>query len=143
LGIELGGIAAVDIATGESSWFSPAPVATCSWEESESASTMRANLGLDLRCTASQPAGLVATPGVVFSGSIDGHVRAHSTEDGTVVWDFDTGRTFKGVNGAEATGGSMNYGAIVAANGMLFVTSGSGGLHQAGNALIAFSVDGE
>jgi hypothetical protein len=31
-------------------------------------------------------------PGVAFSGSLDGHLRSYSTEDGSVWWDFNTVR---------------------------------------------------
>jgi outer membrane protein assembly factor BamB len=34
----------------------------------------------------------------VFSGSVDGHMRAYGTEDGKVIWEFDAGKEFKTVN---------------------------------------------
>ena len=34
-------------------------------------------------------------PGVVFSGSTDGHLRAYSTIDGKILWDFDTAKAFQ------------------------------------------------
>ena len=33
---------------------------------------------------------VTAIPGAVFSGSMDGHLRAYKTEDGKLLWDFDT-----------------------------------------------------
>jgi polyvinyl alcohol dehydrogenase (cytochrome) len=39
---------------------------------------------------------------VVFSASLDGHVRAFSTEDGEMLWDFDTAQTYSTVNGVPA-----------------------------------------
>ena len=51
---------------------------------------------------------MTAIPGVAFSGSVDGHLRGYSTEDGRVIWDVDTIRTYKTVNGVEGHGGSMD-----------------------------------
>jgi polyvinyl alcohol dehydrogenase (cytochrome) len=80
----------------------------------------------------------------VFSGSVDGHLRAYSIATGEVVWDVDTVRTFEAVNGQEARGGSLDCAGPVVAGGMLYVNSGYGqwgGLP--GNVLLAFSVDGK
>ena len=41
-------------------------------------------------CSPAQSAAVTAIPGVVFSGSLDGHLRAYSTTDGRVIWDFNT-----------------------------------------------------
>jgi polyvinyl alcohol dehydrogenase (cytochrome) len=45
-------------------------------------------------------------PGVVFSGSFDGHIRAYSTDDGRLIWDFDTVRNYETANGVQGKGGS-------------------------------------
>ena len=82
--------------------------------------------------------------GVVFSGSVDGHLRAYSTKDGAIVWDFDTAKEFPTVNGVRARGGSIDVGGPAIAGGMVVTTSGCGqwgGL--SGNVLLAFSVDGK
>jgi polyvinyl alcohol dehydrogenase (cytochrome) len=42
----------------------------------------------------------------VFSGSLDGHMRAFDAENGRVLWDFDTARDFTAVNGVAAKGGT-------------------------------------
>jgi polyvinyl alcohol dehydrogenase (cytochrome) len=47
-------------------------------------------------------------------------------EDGEVLFQFDTARTFEAVNGVEAKGGSIDAASITAANGYLFVNSGYG-----------------
>jgi hypothetical protein len=49
-------------------------------------------------------------PGAVFSGSVDGHIRAFAAEDGHLLWDFDTARDFPTVNGVRARGGSLDGG---------------------------------
>ena len=82
-------------------------------------------------------------PGVVFSGAMDGHLRAYSTSDGKVIWDFDTVRDFSTVNGVAARGGGIDGGGAVVAGGMVFAGSGYaqfGGMP--GNVVMAFSVDG-
>ncbi|MGH9648256.1 MAG: PQQ-binding-like beta-propeller repeat protein [Bryobacteraceae bacterium] len=53
-------------------------------------------------CSPAQSAAVTVIPGVVFSGSLDGHLRAYSTEDGRLLWDFDTVRDFATVNGVKA-----------------------------------------
>jgi polyvinyl alcohol dehydrogenase (cytochrome) len=92
-----------------------------------------------LGCSPAQPAALAALPGVVFSGSMDGHLRAFSTTDGKVIWDFDTAKPFATVNGVMATGGSLDGAGAVISRGMVFVNSGYprfGGMP--GNVLLAF-----
>jgi polyvinyl alcohol dehydrogenase (cytochrome) len=80
-------------------------------------------------------------PGVVFSGAVDGHLRAFSTADGRVLWDFDTARDFATVNGVPGRGGSLDGAGPVIASGMLYTTSGysrNGGMP--GNVLLAFGL---
>jgi polyvinyl alcohol dehydrogenase (cytochrome) len=91
-------------------------------------------------CSPGQSAAVTVIPGVVFSGSLDGHLRAYSTTDGRVIWDYDTVREFTTVNGAAGRGGAINGPGPTVAGGMLFVNSGYGFLGQMpGNVLLAFS----
>jgi polyvinyl alcohol dehydrogenase (cytochrome) len=123
-----GGLTALRIATGEKVWFAPA--IPCG---------PTAKPG----CSPAQPQAVTAIPGVVFSGSIDGHLRAYSAEDGKVLWDFDTVREYQTVNGVRATGGSLNGPGAVVVGGMLYVNSGYARQGTIpGNVLLAFSVDG-
>jgi polyvinyl alcohol dehydrogenase (cytochrome) len=95
-------------------------------------------------CSPAQPAALSTIPGVVFSGSLDGHLRAFAAADGHTIWDFDTARKYTAVNGVVARGGSLDGAGPVIVDGMLYVTSGSsrfGGME--GNVLLALSVDGK
>lgn len=74
---------------------------------------------------------------------MDGHVRAFSTTDGHVLWDVDTVKTYKTVNGVSAKGGAMNGAGPVIVGGMVFVNSGyprQGG--TPGNVLLAFGLPG-
>ena len=91
-------------------------------------------------CSPAQSAAVTVIPGVVFSGSLDGHLRAYSAADGRVIWDFDTAREFTTVNGVSGHGGAINGPGATAAGGMLFVNSGYGFLGQMpGNVLLAFA----
>ena len=86
---------------------------------------------------------MTAIPGVAFSGSVDGHLRAYSASDGRILWDFDSVREFTTVNGVMAKGGSFYSGGVAVVNGMVFATSGyshHGGVIP-GNVLLAFSVE--
>ena len=64
-------------------------------------------------------------PAWFFPDQSTGTCAAYSTEDGKVVWDFDTAREFTAVNGIPAKGGSMDGPGPVIAGGMLFVSSGT------------------
>jgi polyvinyl alcohol dehydrogenase (cytochrome) len=55
-------------------------------------------------------------PGAVLSGSLDGGLRAYSTTDGKILWQFDTNRPFDTINGVKANGAGMDgAGPVVAA----------------------------
>ena len=119
-----GGLHAVDVATGEGIWQRPPEPPLCA-----------AGPG----CGPAQSAALTSIPGVVFSGSADGGMRAYAAETGEIVWTFDTNREFDTVNGVAANGGSMDGPGPVVAGGMLFITSGNGGIvGTPGNVLLAF-----
>ena len=70
-----GGLFALRLATGEKAWDTPAPKPSC--------------LG-KFGCTAAQMAAVTLIPGVAFSGSMDGHLRAYETSGGKIIWDYDT-----------------------------------------------------
>ncbi len=93
-------------------------------------------------CSAAQVAPATLIPGVVFSGSLDGHLRAYDVRNGRVIWDFDTAREFKTIDGVEAHGGSLDKNGPAVAGGMLYVESGNF-VGMPGNVLLAFSVDGQ
>jgi polyvinyl alcohol dehydrogenase (cytochrome) len=109
------------------------------WSERQSACAAEQK-----NCFAARSAAVTAIPGVVFSGSMDGHLRAHATATGAVIWDMDTAHEFPTVNGKPARGGSMDVAGPAVVNGMLFVNSGYGQWGgMPGNVLLAFSVDGK
>ena len=124
------GITALNFATGATLWNVPAPPINCSWGTT--------------RCNNSQSAAASVIPGVVFSGSVDGHLRAYSTANGVIVWDVDTAPQIATVNGGPTKGGALDGGGPTIANGILYTNSGYGKIvGQAGNLLLAFSVDGK
>jgi polyvinyl alcohol dehydrogenase (cytochrome) len=78
-------------------------------------------------------------PGVVFSGSVDGHLRAYSAKDGQILWDVDTNRDYQTVNGVKGRGGAIDGPGPVVVGGMLYVNSGYAIFGGApGNVLLAF-----
>ena len=124
------GLTALKIATGETLWHVPAPKVPCSWGTT--------------RCNNSQSAAASLIPGVVFSGTADGHLRAYSTRDGTIIWDFDTAQQVDTVNGGRAKGGALDGGGPTIVDGVLYTNSGYGRLiGHPGNLLLAFTVDGK
>ncbi len=122
-----GGLHAVKLETGERVWVAAPPPPKC---------------GTPGRgCNAAQAAAVSVIPGVVFSGSNDGALRAFSTKTGALLWEFDTNREFKTVNGVPARGASILGPGPAIAGGMVFVNSGYGSHGgRAGNVLLAFEV---
>ena len=91
------------------------------------------------QCRPAQGAAVTAIPGAVFSGSLDGGMRAYSTETGAVLWLFDANREFDTVNAVSARGGGMDGPGAIVAGGMLFFNAGYGGFGRpGGNVLLAF-----
>lgn len=117
-----GGISAYQVSNGKLLWKTPPP-----------------GCGERRPCSPAQSQAVTAIKGAVFSGSIDGHLRAYSAADGKIIWDFDTARSFDTVNGVPAKGGSLDVGGPVIAGGMMFVVSGYPGFGaMPGNVLLAF-----
>ena len=121
-----GGTRALALEDGHPLWEKPPPTRLC---------------GIAQGCSAGQGGPLTAIPGAVLSGGLDGGLRAYSAKDGSILWTFDTNRDFDTVNGVKASGGSMDSAGPVVVDGMLYVSSGSGGLvGRPGNVLLAFGL---
>ena len=121
-----GGLFALDPASGQIVWTTPHP-------------GCRDRPG----CSPAQSAAVTAIPGIVFSGGIDGHVRAYASGNGAIVWDVDTMQPYTTVNGVAGNGGSLDGPGPVVVDGMVFVNSGYGFvMGKPGNVLLAFSIDG-
>ena len=91
-------------------------------------------------CSPAQMAPPTLIPGVLFVGSLDGHLRAYEAKNGNLIWDFDTAQAFKTANGIPAHGGSLNGAGPAIAGGMMFVNSGYTNA-MPGNVLLAFSAE--
>jgi polyvinyl alcohol dehydrogenase (cytochrome) len=125
------GLFALDPATGQQLWYTPAPKVACSFSG---------------RCANGQSAAPTVIPGVVLSTTQDGHLRAYSADDGRIFWDFDTaGQKYQTINGiSNQSGGTLDVASPTVASGMMFLISGYAGAAggTSDNVLLAFSVDG-
>jgi len=122
-----GGLHAVALTTGERAWYVPPLPVKCA-----------AGTG----CSAALISAPTLIPGVLFSGSNDGALRAHSTRDGSILWEFDTNRKFETLNGVKAGGGAIQGPGPTIVGGMLYLNSGYGDhLGRPGNVLLAFEVE--
>jgi len=120
-----GGIFALQLATGEKLWSALPPEGGCTTP----------------RCSPAQSAAVTAIPGAVFSGSLDGHLRAYATKNGKILWDYDTTHDFETVNKVPARGGSMDGPGPAIAGGLLVVNAGYAYFNDIpGNVLLAFGV---
>ncbi|HKU26704.1 MAG TPA: PQQ-binding-like beta-propeller repeat protein, partial [Candidatus Sulfotelmatobacter sp.] len=120
-----GGVFALDLSTGKQVWHVDPPKPACAGQYG---------------CSPAQMAPPTLIPGILFAGSLDGHLRAHDTRNGQVIWDFDTAQDFKTTNGVHAHGGSLNGAGPAILNGMLFVNTGYTNA-MAGNVLLAFALE--
>ena len=117
------GLYALKLGSGDKVWDTPAPQGAGNRAQASAVSAM---------------------PGIAFSESFGGRLRAYSTKTGEIVWDFDAERDFETVNKVAAKGGSFNGAGPAISRGMVIATCGygfAGG--QAGNVLLAFGVDGK
>lgn len=123
---EAGGLHAIGLGSGERIWHTPAPAPGCT-----------AGQG----CSSAQSAAITVIPGVVFSGAVDGHLRAYDATDGRIIWTVDTARDFPTVNGVPGSGGSIDGPGPTVVGGTVFVGSGYGRWRgRPGNVLLAFAV---
>jgi polyvinyl alcohol dehydrogenase (cytochrome) len=122
-----GGMFAMNIESGKRVWNTPPPRA-CRTRE---------------RCSPAQSAAVSAIPGVVFSGAIDGHLRAYSTTDGAIIWDIDTAQAYETINGVAGRGGSLNVAGPAISDGTVIINSGYVQNGMPGNVLLAYTVDGK
>lgn len=121
-----GDLVALDPIDGKVRWRARQPEPVCSWGNDES-------------CVGAQSAAPTVIPGVVFASAWDGFIRAHSSETGELIWEFDTGRTFDAING-KAKGGQIAAYPTQVVDGHVYVTSGASSQARPGNALLVFEV---
>jgi polyvinyl alcohol dehydrogenase (cytochrome) len=126
------GLFALEPDTGAELWNTPAPKIPC---------------GFSGRCFNAQSAAPTVIPGVVFSTTTDGHLRAYSAEEGKILWDFDTaGQKYLTINGVQdQVGGTLDVAGPTLAGGLMYIISGYAGAMSGppNNVLLVFSVDGK
>jgi len=126
------GLNRIRISDGELIWHTPAPPPQCSWSAA-------------IQCSHAMSGAVTLIPGAVLAGSLDGHIRAFNTDDGSLIWAFDTARIYEAVNDGLARGGSLDGPGPVIVDGRMFMTSGYErfAARMRGNALLMFTVDGQ
>jgi len=121
-----GGLFSIRISDGKVMWSTPSPVASCAGTPG---------------CSSAQNQPVTVVPGVAFSGTMDGHLRAYSAEEGKIIWDFDSRKEFQTINDVPAHGGSLGSSGVTVYGNMIFVGSGYGALGNIpGNVMLAFEV---
>jgi len=119
-GLQSGGMVALKLATGDVLWRATFPKAGTARVINSAAAT--------------------ATAGVVFLAGTDGKLHALSTADGSVLWEYETARSFETVNKVPAKGGAIASIGPSIVKGMLFIGSGYAVTgSNSGNVLLAFS----
>ena len=126
-----GGFSGIDLKTGKIVWHTESPAQPCGWGPGG--------------CRHTQQAAVTLIPGVAFSGSIDGHLRAYDTTTGKILWDFDDVQSWDAVNGVKAFGGNLDGSPQIVAGGTLFLNAGNSALSSPrhGDAVLAITVDGK
>ncbi len=94
------------------------------------------------QCSPGLSAPVTLVPGLVLGGSLDGMLHAYNSTDGKVLWEYDTNRDFKAVNGVKGFGGTIDSAGPVVVGDQLFVNSGYAKFgEKAGNVLLAFKIN--
>ncbi len=76
--------------------------------------------------------------GAVLAPGLDGVLYAYDTDNGEVMWSYNSRRDYEGINGLSGNGGSLEAGGVIVADGLLMFNSGYGGLMMSGNVLLVF-----
>ena len=75
--------------------------------------------------------------GAVLAGSLNGTLKAFDSDDGDVLWQFDTRRSFVTLNGVQAHGGALDNTSFAIGGGYLVIQSGYSFFNQMpGNVLL-------
>ena len=105
-------MAALRPATGERIWYTTHTKPTnCSDPEAD-------------WCSSGLFGAATVIPGAVFVGARNGTLRAYSTGDGEILWEYHTIQEYETVNGVRAKGGSISGHGPAIVGGMLFMGSG-------------------
>jgi len=121
------GLYALSLSNGEFTWRSPARN-VCNGEPG---------------CLPGIFGSITATAELVFAGSADGYLRIHDSQNGEILWKYDTKASVKTVSGAVGRGGSIGGGAapLVYQNKLIAVSGYGFASYMPGNVLLVFEAD--
>lgn len=86
-------------------------------------------------------AAATATDDLVFSGGLNGQLRAYDIESGNVLWEEATAKPFTTINGVTGHGGAIDVDGQILAGDWLYVQSGYAMFGQLpGNVLLAYRI---
>jgi polyvinyl alcohol dehydrogenase (cytochrome) len=120
------GLHALDMKTGESLWYAPAPD--------------RCEQG-NFSCSNAYSSPASASNDLVITGALNGYLFAHDRATGELVWEMNTRREFDSLNGVSATGGAIDATGPVISGDYLIFNSGYATFGQLpGNALIVMKL---
>lgn len=142
------GLSALDINTGEVRWHSPVS-RDCQFDYSQTPkigleqmrSGAQADLAQQYCCSFyyGLSSAASATDDIVFSGALDGRLRAWDIETGQVLWQYATARPVAASNGVQGHGGAIDVAGVIMGQGYVYVLSGYSLFGQLpGNLLLAF-----
>lgn len=147
------GIHALDVRTGEVLWFKGVERGCYLADEDKplvGLQNMRSGKSLPLeeqyKCSFyyGLSAAATATEEVVFSGGLNGVLRAYDVASGELLWETATARPFETLNGVEGHGGAIDVDGQVLAGNWLYVQSGYSMFGQLpGNVLLAYKLPGK
>ncbi|MGI1678669.1 MAG: PQQ-binding-like beta-propeller repeat protein [Cellvibrionaceae bacterium] len=124
------GMNAIDITSGKVLWQTPI-TSDCSGDRKKRFDLCDSKYGLS--------AAPLSIDKSVIAGALDGRLYIFDGKNGEIIWQYDTLKDFKTLNGITANGGGIDSHSVFAGNGMVFVSSGYGGFRQPpGNVLLAF-----
>ena len=87
------GLHAIDLMNGELAWHAALPEDSCQGR------------GACYRALSAAP---TVIDGIVFTGGLDGRLRAHGAASGKLVWEFDRVRAYDTVGGVAGRGGAID-----------------------------------
>ena len=123
-----GSLLALDPATGDIRWRTPAPKPACNWDSEH--------------CIGGQVAAVTVVSDMVFTGFWDGYVRIYDADNGRLLREIDTAIEYPAVNGV-ATGGQVSGYPVTVGNDALYITSGASSVLKSGNALLVYTLEGK
>lgn len=123
-----GSLVALDPASGDITWRTPAPKPACNWNSEH--------------CIGGQVAAVTVVSDMVFAGFWDGYVRIYASDDGRLLREIDTAIEYPAVNGV-ATGGQVSGYPVTVGKDALYINSGASSVLKPGNALLVYTLDGK